>query len=54
VACTLADEGLVEITQRGVVVDGRTTPGPVRIRLVEQDPARSAAHDGEGRDALPA
>lgn len=34
VACGLADEGLVVITQRGVPVDGRTTPGPVRVRLV--------------------
>lgn len=33
VACTLADEGVVVITQRGVPVDGRTTPGPVRVRL---------------------
>lgn len=33
VACQLADEGRVVLTQRGVVVDGRTTPGPVRIRL---------------------
>lgn len=35
VACMLADEGLVAVTRRGVVVDGRTTPGPVRVRLVE-------------------
>ncbi|WP_156875709.1 DUF3253 domain-containing protein [Ornithinimicrobium pekingense] len=34
VACMLADEGLVAVTRRGVVVDGRTTPGPVRVRLV--------------------
>lgn len=34
VACTLADEGLVDITQQGVVVDGRRALGPVRVRLV--------------------
>lgn len=34
VACQLADEGRVAITQKGVVVDGRTTPGPVRVRAV--------------------
>jgi hypothetical protein len=33
VACTLADEGTVVITQKGVVVDGRTAPGPVRVGL---------------------
>lgn len=43
VACMLADEGLVAVTRRGVVVDGRTTPGPVRVRLVEASP--DAAHD---------
>lgn len=32
VACGLADEGLVVVTQKGVPVDGRTTPGPVRVR----------------------
>ena len=37
VACLLADEGLVVVTRRGVVVDGRTTPGPVRVRLVAPD-----------------
>lgn len=34
VACRLADEGLVEVTQRGVRVDGLRARGPVRIRLV--------------------
>ncbi|WP_131103885.1 DUF3253 domain-containing protein [Ornithinimicrobium sufpigmenti] len=34
VACTLADEGLVEVTQQGIVVDGRRAVGPVRVRLV--------------------
>lgn len=38
VACTLADEGLVEITQQGVVVDGRRAAGPVRVRLVPPHP----------------
>lgn len=38
VACRLADEGLVEITQRGVVVDGRRAAGPVRVRLVAPHP----------------
>ena len=33
VACTLADEGTVVITQKGVTVDGRTAPGPVRVGL---------------------
>lgn len=33
VACTLADEGIVVITQKGVAVDGRTAPGPVRARF---------------------
>ena len=33
VACTLADEGVVVITQKGVVVDGRTASGPVRVGL---------------------
>lgn len=34
VACGLADEGTVVITQGGEVVDGRTARGPVRVRLV--------------------
>jgi hypothetical protein len=29
----LAGEGLVEVTQGGVVVDGRSARGPVRLRL---------------------
>ena len=33
-AAALADEGLVEVTQRGHLVDGRTARGPVRMRLV--------------------
>lgn len=35
-ACRLADEGLVEITQRGVRVDGWRAHGPVRIRLLDE------------------
>ncbi|OLT21707.1 hypothetical protein BJF81_15010 [Ornithinimicrobium sp. CNJ-824] len=37
VACTLADEGVVVVTQKGVPVDGRTTPGPVRVGLVPEE-----------------
>ena len=33
-AAALADEGLVEVTQRGAVVDGREARGAVRVRLV--------------------
>ena len=33
-AAGLADEGRVEVTQRGHVVDGRAARGPVRVRLV--------------------
>jgi hypothetical protein len=32
VAFTLADRGIIEVTQRGAVVDGRTTRGPIRLR----------------------
>ncbi len=32
-ACMLADEGVVVITQRGQVVDGRLARGPIRIAL---------------------
>jgi hypothetical protein len=32
VAFALADRGVVEITQRGVAVDGRTARGPIRLR----------------------
>ncbi|MGO0575704.1 DUF3253 domain-containing protein [Ornithinimicrobium panacihumi] len=41
VACQLADEGLAVVTQDGVVVDGRRTPGPVRIVT----PRRPAAYN---------
>lgn len=34
-ALALADAGLVEVTQRGVVVDGRTTRGAIRLRAVQ-------------------
>lgn len=44
VACTLADEGLVEVTQQGVVVDGRRAAGPVRVRLVPPHPGDGAHH----------
>lgn len=32
-AYRMADDGLVDITQRGDVVDGRTARGPIRVRL---------------------
>jgi hypothetical protein len=32
VAVTMADDGHVEVTQRGKVVDGRTARGPIRLR----------------------
>jgi hypothetical protein len=31
-ACQLADEGVIQITQKGVVVDGRSARGPIRLR----------------------
>jgi len=34
-AFRLADEGVIEITQKGRVVDGRAARGPIRLRLVE-------------------
>jgi hypothetical protein len=33
-AAVLADEGRVEVTQRGRAVDARAARGPVRVRLV--------------------
>ena len=33
-AAELADEGVVEVTQKGTAVDVRTARGPVRIRRV--------------------
>lgn len=33
-AFALADAGLVEVTQRGVVVDGRPSRGAIRLRAV--------------------
>jgi hypothetical protein len=33
-AFSLADAGLVEVTHRGVVVDGRTARGAIRLRAV--------------------
>ncbi|WP_203225553.1 DUF3253 domain-containing protein [Kocuria sp. SM24M-10] len=32
-AYRLADDGLVDITQQGRVVDGRSARGPIRVRL---------------------
>ena len=32
-AFALAEAGLVEVTQRGVVVDGRLARGAIRVRL---------------------
>lgn len=32
-AYRMADDGLVDITQQGHVVDGRTARGPIRVRL---------------------
>ncbi|MEX5295386.1 DUF3253 domain-containing protein [Kocuria sp. CPCC 205268] len=32
-ACGLAEDGLVDITQRGRTVDGRTARGPIRVGL---------------------
>ena len=33
-AYRMADDGLVDITQQGRVVDGRTARGPIRVRLL--------------------
>ena len=35
-AFSLADAGLVEVTQRGQVVDGRTARGAIRLRAVHR------------------
>ena len=32
-AFSMVDEGLLEVTQKGVVVDGRVARGPIRLRL---------------------
>ncbi|MCS6842007.1 MAG: DUF3253 domain-containing protein [Roseiflexus sp.] len=32
-ACALADAGLIVITQKGRIVDGRTARGPIRLAL---------------------
>ncbi len=32
-AYAMADEGRLEITQKGALVDGRTARGPIRLRL---------------------
>jgi hypothetical protein len=39
-ARALADAGLVEITQRGRVVDGHTARGPIRLRLARRGDGR--------------
>ena len=36
-AYELADEGRLEITQHGEVVDGRTARGPIRLRLPQEE-----------------
>jgi hypothetical protein len=33
VACDLADAGLIVITQKGQIVDGRAARGPIRLAL---------------------
>ena len=32
-AFAMVDEGMLEVTQKGEVVDGRTARGPIRLRL---------------------
>ena len=32
-AFAMVDEGLLEVTQKGFVVDGRSARGPIRLRL---------------------
>jgi len=32
-AFAMVDEGLIEVTQKGEVVDGRNVRGPIRLRL---------------------
>ena len=38
VAFTLVDDGALEVTQKGEVVDGRTARGPIRLRRVNGAP----------------
>jgi len=35
-ACALADAGLIVITQKGRIVDGRAARGPIRLALPER------------------
>lgn len=48
VAAGLADDGAVEVTQRGQRVDVRSTRGPVRLRRGPRWPVQEA---GEGQGA---
>lgn len=36
VAFAMADDGRLEVTQRGEAVDGRTARGPIRLRLPDR------------------
>jgi hypothetical protein len=36
-AIELADQGRIEVTQRGAVIDPRTARGPIRYRLIRDD-----------------
>ncbi len=38
-ACALADAGLIVITQKGRIVDGRTARGPIRLALPGNSPS---------------
>lgn len=38
-AFAMADEGLLEVTQKGAVVDGRAARGPIRLRLPDHSGA---------------
>jgi hypothetical protein len=45
VAAELADEGRIEVTQRGQPVDPRGTRGPIRLRLRRDDPPPGPGSD---------
>ena len=34
VAAAMVDEGIIEVTQRGEVVDPRSARGPIRLRII--------------------
>lgn len=36
-AFAMVDEGMLEVTQKGAVVDGRNARGPIRLRLPRDD-----------------